>query len=307
MSKTSLVLSCGKDRLASCADWAGLAVLCLALAGCGDFPRPFEGYPGKRALQLAAPPPPRLLVPAPADSLLPDPDAIAWAKAVTAALVAAEIPAFALPAHPHEWVLRLSASLQGTQVTPHYALIDPKGAEKGDVAGQPIAASAWAEASPDLFRHSADAAAPQLVSLLQAVEATLKQSDPNSLYNRPARIFFTGVTGAPGDGDISLARGMRLKIPDTGDQLVDHPGGADFLLRGTVKVTGDIKAQQLVEIHWIVSGPDGKVAGDVAQIHDVPQGTLDHFWGDVAAVVTEEAAGGVHEVITNYSGRRRAS
>jgi len=276
----------------------------VALSSCGDLPRPFAGNPGRNALALAAPPPPRLIVPAPTNGLLPDPDAKAWAEAVTNALVAAEIPAFSAPVHKGEWQLRLSASLDGTLVTPKFTYVDPKGRIKGEVIGAPVTAADWAQANPAVFQQSAAQAAPQIVGLLRAVDASLKQSDPNSLYNRPARIYFSGVTGAPGDGNSALARGMRIRLPDTGDQLVAQAYSADFLLRGTVKMTDEPGGQQQVEIHWLVSDPAGHLAGDVAQGHDVAKGTLDHYWGDIAAAVTDEAAGGVHEVITNYSGRR---
>jgi hypothetical protein len=286
---------------------AALLSLTGLLASCGDLPRPFAGNPGRTAMALSVPPPPRLIVPVPDSSLLPQSESEAWAQAVTHALVAAEIPAFCMKVHKGEWQLRLSANFDGTYVTQKFTLIDPKGRTKGDVAGAPIAAAEWTQASAALFQQSAQQAAPQIVGLLRAVDASLKQSDPNSLYNRPARIYFSGVTGAPGDGDASLARGMRMRLPDTGDQLVDGASQADFLLRGTVKLTDEPGGQQQVEIHWLVSDPAGQLAGDVAQGHDVAKGTLDHYWGDIAAVVTEEAAGGVHEVITNYSGRRKAA
>ncbi len=281
-------------------------LLCLLLAACGDLPRPFAGNPGRRALLLATPPPARLVIPAPQQGLLPAPDAAIWAHQVADALVAEEIPAFASTSNPGDWVLRLSAALQGSQVVPTYTLLDPKGGNRGDVAGQPVPAALWAQATPAAFQQAATQAAPQVLGLLRAVDATIKQSDPNSLYNRPARIFFTGVTGAPGDGNVALARFMRHKIPETGDLLVDHAASADFRLRGTVKVTEEPNAQQQVEIHWVVSDPAGKIAGDVAQGHDIPKGTLDRYWGDVASVVADEAAGGVHEVITNFSGRKKA-
>ena len=286
--------------------WPFSVFVLLLLSSCGDLPRPFAGNPGRTALALAVPPPPRLLVPPPTAGLLPEPDAAVWAHAVTDALVADEIPAFAMPVHPGEWQLRLSATLQGDQVTPRFTLIDPKGGTKGDVFGAPVAASLWAQASLAAFQQSALQVAPQIVGLLRSVDASLKQSDPNSLYNRPARIFFSGVVGAPGDGNTSLARGMRIRLPDTGDQIVDKADRADFLLRGTVKMTDEPGGQQQVEIHWLVSDRAGHVAGDVAQGHDVAKGTLDHYWGDIAAAVTDEAAGGIHEVITNYSGRRKA-
>jgi hypothetical protein len=279
---------------------------CIAVSACGDLPRPFAGNPGRAALSLANPPPPRLLVPPPENGLLPAPDAASWAQAVADALVADEIPAFAMPSHKGEWMLRLSATLAGVQVTPRYTLIDPKGASKGDVEGNPVPASVWVQAPQAAFQQSAVQAAPQILGLLRAVDASLKQSDPNSLYNRPARIYFSGVTGAPGDGNISLARGIRIRLPDTGDQLVDTPKRADFLLRGTVRLTDEPGGVQQVEIHWIVTDPAGHVAGDVAQGHDMQKGTLDHYWGDIAAAVTDEAAGGVHEVITNFSGRAKA-
>ena len=60
-----------------------------------------------------------------------------------------------------------------------------------------------------------------------------------------------------------------------------------------------------MEIHWIVTDATGKEAGDVAQGHDIEHGSLAHYWGDVANAVAAEAAGGVHEVITNWSGRKR--
>ncbi len=287
-----------------CPGALGLSLL-LLLSACGDLPRPFAGNPGRNALALSVPPPPRLLVPVPTDGLLPAQDAQIWAHAVTDALVADEIPAFAMPPHKGEWQLHLSASLQGDHVTPRYTLYDPKGGTKGDVYGTPVAAALWAEASLPAFQQSASQAAPQIVDLLRSVDATLKQSDPNSLYNRPAKIYFSGVTGAPGDGNSSLARGMRIRLPDTGDQMVDKADHSDFLLHATVKMTDEPGGQQQVEIHWIVSDRAGHIAGDVAQGHDVAKGTLDHYWGDIAAAVTDEAAGGVHEVITNFSGRKK--
>ncbi len=280
---------------------------CLSLAGCGDLPRPFAGRPGATAMALSRPPPPRLVVPPPADGLLPEHDAGAWAHATADALVAQEVPAFSTYPRAGDWVLRLSANLQGVQVTPRYTLLDPKGADRGDVAGAPVAAATWAMGAPDALQRSAAEAAPQVLALLRAVDATLKQSDPNSLYNRPARIYFSGVTGAPGDGNTALARDMRRKLPQTGDLLVPAAVSGDFTLRGTVQVTDEPGGQQQVEIHWIVTDPAGHVAGDVAQGHDIPKGTLDRYWGDVADVVTDEAAGGVHEVITNFSGRRKAA
>jgi hypothetical protein len=100
---------------------------------------------------------------------------------------------------------------------------------------------------------------------------------------------------------------MRSKIPDTGDLLARKREAADFVVKGVVKLTQLAGHQQQIEIHWLVYDAAGQEAGDVAQGHDIEQGSLDHLWGEVADAVTTEAAGGVHEVITNWSGRKKTS
>ncbi len=286
----------------------GFAVLAACtLAGCGDLPRPFAGYPGRNALMLSQPPPPRLVVAAPDGAMLPAKDAGTWTHDMADALVAEELPAYVAPPGPFDWTLRLTATLHGDHVLPHYQILDAKGADHGALDGAPVPASAWAQAAPDVLKRSAGEAAPQVLALLRSADATIKQNDPNSLYNRPARVWFSGVTGAPGDGNAALARNMRRHIPDTGDLLVPAQASADFWLRGTVRVTDEPDGQQQVEIHWLVSDRRGQEAGDVAQGHDIQKGTLDNHWGEIAAVITEEAAGGVHDVITNYTGRHKAN
>jgi hypothetical protein len=121
--------------------------------------------------------------------------------------------------------------------------------------------------------------------------------------NRPARIYFTGVTGAPGDGDVSLARQMAVSLPNGGNVIQNTAKDADFTLSGQVKVTHLDPRTDHVEIVWTVHNASGGEAGKVAQLNDIPAHTLDTYWGDVAVVVAREAAGGVRQVITNNSGR----
>ena len=279
--------------------------LVVLFAGCGDLPQPFAGRPGANALRLATPPPARLTVPPPTAALLPQAPSVQMAQDLADALVNNELPAFAQEPKPGDWQVRMTATLTSQTVLPRYTLLDADGRGRGDIAGDPVPADAWEAADPATLRLTAATAAPRITQLMRAVDATIKQSDPNSLYNRPARIFLAGVTGAPGDGDDSLAREMRRQVPQTGDLLVKTGADADFSVRGLVRVTELAGQQQQIEIHWIVSDTAGHEAGDVAQGHDFPHGALDRFWGDIAVAVAQEAAGGVHEVITNWSGRRK--
>ena len=277
----------------------------LLLTGCGDLPQPFLGNPGVVGRRLAQPPPARLAVPTPKESLLSDSAGDAWAKATAAALVAQELPA--VPgdeARRGDWKLVLSADMRGAQIFPSYTVIDPKGQSKGVSEGPPIAVEAWSEASAATIQKAADGAVPGVSALLSRIEAARRAADPNDLLNRAAKLYFTGVTGAPGDGNTALANQIRTKLSGLGQLTQDSSKDADFVLKGEVHTGPGAQGALQVEIQWIVTDAKGEERGRVVQINDVPAGTLDHYWGDVAVVVAEEAAGGVRDVLANQTGRK---
>ncbi len=283
---------------------ASLAAL-LGLAGCGDLPQPFLGRPGATAERLSQPPPSRLAVPAPAQSLLPDAGANAWAGAVADALVAEEVPAVAGRGRRRsDWTLLLSAEVRGADVVPSYAVQNPSGESQGSSEGAPIAMADWAGGDPAVLKAAATQAAPGIASLLTRIEAARRQSDPNSLLNRPARIYFSGVTGAPGDGGSSLPAQMRAKLTGMGLVVQDSAKDADFTLAGQVQTAPGAKGAMRIELQWIVSDNKGDERGRIVQLNEVPPGTLDRYWGDVAVVVADEAAGGVRDVVLNSTGAR---
>lgn len=281
--------------------------LLLLLAGCGDLPMPFAGKPGATARILLQPPPPRLAVPAPGTALLPDAANRPYADAVTAALVAREVPAVAGPAHPGDWRLGLSAELRGSEVTPRFTVTDPQGRLAGHTDGPPVAAAAWSAATPDVLRQEAAASAPAITDLLTSIDAARRRSDPNSLYNRPPRVFVAPVTGAPGDGNRSLALELRRLLPRQGEVLQPSPQGADYAVSGTVRTSPRPDGQTRVEIQWAITDAAGHDLGKVVQLNDVPKGTLDGLWGDVALVVAQQAAAGVKDVIDKQTDDRRTA
>jgi hypothetical protein len=192
-----------------------LALLVL-LAGCGALPQPFAGNPGATALRLSQPPPARLVVEPPARPLLPDAQAGRFATVMAETLVARELPA--VPAHAGEtetpeWRLKTTAQFRNGHVVPMYTVQDPQGKTQGAAEGQPIDPAAWAQGTPATFQQAADDVAPAIVALLTGIHSAQLASDPNSLVNRPARVFVADLTGAPGDGNHSLALQMRRQLP----------------------------------------------------------------------------------------------
>jgi hypothetical protein len=69
---------------------------------------------------------------------------------------------------------------------------------------------------------------------------------------------------------------------------------------GKVTVSPLPKGQQQVEIAWTVTWPNGKVVGKVSQLNSVPAGSLDSYWGDVAAAAAQEASGGIYAVVERF-------
>lgn len=274
----------------------------LALSACGDLPQPFLGRPGANATRLARPPPSRLTVVPSGNSLLANTEAEKWAASVAKALQDQEVPAASRTAsRAREWTLALSAELREGNVTPVYEVKDPAGVSQGLSEGAPIPPALWSAAAAPTLEGAARQAAPGIASLLGRIEAARQQSDPNSLQNRPARIYFTGVTGAPGDGNTSLPRQMRSKLASLGLVVQDTAKDADFTLAGDVVTAPGAGGTLRIELQWIVNDPGGE-RGRIVQLNEVPPRSLDRYWGDVAVVVADEAAGGVRDVILNSGG-----
>ena len=276
--------------------------LIAALAGCGGLPRPFQGNAGATAARLSQPPPARLAVPEPGAAFLAPDAATAFAGSLAGALANEEVPAIVGAPHKGDWRVLASAAPQGDMIVPRYALEDERGRAQGSVEGAPIPANAWVTATPALLQKAAAEAAPKLAALLTSIDAARRQSDPNSLLNRPARLAFAGVSGAPGDGDTALTKQMQNELLKLG-QAVQAPGAdADFTLEGHVATAPLPNGQMSVEVQWLVDNARGEERGRVVQLNELQAGALDHFWGDIALVVAREAAGGVRDVIRRQSG-----
>ncbi len=278
--------------------------LLLLLTACGNLPQPFFGNPGANGARLAQPPPSRLAVQYPAQSLLPDAAATAWAQAVADALQEQEVPAEARRASTgSEWSLTLAAEIRGADVVPSYTVQNPAGEPQGLSEGAPIPTRDWAAGAPATLKAAAAQAAPGIASLLNRIEAARRQSDPNSLLNRPARVFLAPVTGAPGDGNRSLAAQMRIKLEANGLVVQDTRKDADFEVRGDIVIAPGANRTARVELQWVVSDAKSE-RGRIVQINEVPPQTISSYWGDVAVAVATEAAGGVKDVIVNAGGGR---
>jgi hypothetical protein len=188
-------------------------------------------------------------------------------------------------------------------VKPTFSVQDPQGKEQGSATGEPIPLDVWAGASPALIEQVAGEAAPRIGAVLTSIRIAHDKADPGSLYNRPAKVLVEDVTGAPGDGNQTLTQQMRTRLAVLGPVVLTSPTGADFKVEGQVKIVPQPGRKERVEIQWSVKTASGDERGRVVQLNEIPAGTLDHYWGDVAVVVAAEASNGVNDVIIRQSGK----
>lgn len=285
--------------------WFGWLLLVL-MAGCGALPQPYFGNPGSTGALLAQPPPGRLAVLVPAQSLLTDEASQQWASAVAEALVEQELPAEARrQAGAQDWVLELTAETRGGSVVPSYTVKNPAGVSQGVTEGAVVPAAAWAAGQTATLKAAAAQAAPGIAGLLARIDAARRDSDPTSLQNRPVRVFVSGVSGAVGDGNRSLATQIRLKLQNQGYVVQDTITNADFEIAAKVGLAPGSPGNVIVDLQWTVSDSRGE-RGKVVQINEVPRRFIDPYWGDVAVAAATEAAGGIRSVIDNAGAKRAA-
>jgi hypothetical protein len=278
-------------------------LVALFMAGCGDLPEPFLGNPGATAKRLAVPEAGMIAVPPPSDALLPSQASTDFADLLALSLQKAEVPALARAPRKTDWRVGITAERRGDQVVPRYAILDAAGHEQGALDGSALAAPGWIAGAPSALGQAAQDAVPKILALMKSIRATRDRADPNSLVNRVAKLYVPEVTGAPGDGNVSLTRLIRTGLAEYGPLIQVTPEGADFTVKGEVTITPPAKGQQRVEVVWTVTRPSGVVSGKVSQLNSVPAGILDGYWGDVAAAVAREASNGVDTVVERFIGR----
>lgn len=278
------------------------------LGGCVQMPHPFR-HDGTGATAQA--PTARLAVPLSTASGTDMAGAQQWQHAMVDAMLAQSVPAMGQAVHTGDWWLKMTATFHDNAVTPVYAVITPKGEERGHLNGAPVPAVRWQAKDGQAVTHAAQEAAPGVADLLTGIRAAQMQKDPNSLKNRPAHVYFAGVHDAPGDGDRALARAFIAAFPDAQEDIRHSASGADYTVRCMVVLNNAVMStsttpQQHITLTWQVLDAQGKEAGSATQIHDIAAHSLDRQWGDVAIAAADEAAGAVRQIITRYSGRANA-
>ncbi|MFQ5954098.1 MAG: hypothetical protein ACE5JZ_03440 [Kiloniellales bacterium] len=270
-----------------------LAATLLLSAACSDVPRPFAHQgPADNAL-LRLQDSAGVVVAAPGGA--PPETAARLADELSKALAAANVPASVGGGNLQSYLLTSRATVRPSgagreEIMIDWALIDGGGTPVGEFAQRYKAPNgSWRVAAAKVVQAIARQAAPHIARLIQ---------DDSALEAPPPRVFVAEVSGAPGDGNTALRRGLEARLAGHVVHLAEQGGGENtFTVEGTVVVAEPQGDTQDVRISWRVLDAAGQERGTVDQANTVAAGSLDGEWGAVAFAVTDAAVGGILAIV----------
>lgn len=264
-------------------------VAALALAACGELPKPFAHQgPTDNALLLLEDS--AGVVVAPPAGVPPETGA-RLARAVSEALGEANVPASVGGGNRDSFRLTGWATVRPVgsgreEIAIDWRLTDRGGTDRGKVAQRhPVPDGDRGIVAPEVVQGIAAEAAPRIADFIQ---------DDAAIEAPPPAVFVAAVTGAPGNGNHALRRGMRNALANHAIRIVDREPGPDaFTVTARVAVGAAAGDGQEVRISWRVFDADGQEHATIDQANTVAAGSLKREWGAVADAVAGAAAEGI--------------
>ncbi len=144
-----------------------------------------------------------------------------------------------------------------------------------------------------------------------AVTPTSQKPPPSSTPRRTAStrstvtnvaVLVPPVSGAPGDGRLSLTNALRTRLRARGVHISSVGGKNVYKVNGKVQMGPAPGGNQRVKIEWRLLSSSGKDLGAVTQQSDVPKGSLDKTWGPAAISAGNAAASEILKLIKKNQG-----
>lgn len=137
----------------------------------------------------------------------------------------------------------------------------------------------------------------QSVPAVASVAPQPTLSDGNAALGFVRPVFLVRhITGAPGDGNLSLRTAMLKSLREADAMVTDNPTQASYVIQGTVQIAAPFAGRQRTRIVWLITTITGEEVGTAIQENDIPSGSLDGKWGPVAQVITNAAIPGVAQL-----------
>ncbi len=272
-----------------------LPLLLLSLAGCWERPRTFEDD--------KLPPKAPILTLADMNGIVVEPvrgatsdKGQALAEGMAAALQDREVLASATQGNAQS--LHLVGTSEAVAAGPgimavkiRWSLQATDGSEiAADEMREQIPSAEWAVGSGERLADAMKREAPKLAAFVQ------EKIGPE--HDAEQQVFVRPVEGAPGDGNKSLPRALVYLLKRAGVTVTADVQAANATtVVGTVALTQGNAGTDHVVIAWHVLRPGGGEVGQVKQENNIPHGSLDGNWGDIAMAVANAAVGDIVRVM----------
>ncbi len=273
---------------------SGALAMALAVAACGDLPKPFDhaqqGTPVDHDL-LSLPDGRGIMVMPIEDA--PDKISDRLVTAMVAALARANVPASARDSNRSSYFLEsrvvwTTVKPDRTRIVLLWQLRDHDGRIVGrHLQHEETSAREWDTAAPILFAAIAANATPPIARFVQDEDQEM------AALASDLKVAIGPVEGAPGDGNATLARAVAFLLEHAGMTVVSDIGWADAIVLGTVDLGPPRDGTQSMAVDWSVIDPDGEEIGSINQANNIPAGALDGPWGDIAFAIATGATEGI--------------
>jgi hypothetical protein len=216
----------------------------------------------------------------------------------------------------------------GIKVSYIWDVTDPTGKRVNRITGEELAGTAemrdpWAAVTPQLVQTIAGKTAsslgvwlpnppsPAQAAAASGQSAAMVAAQPAPIAPVSTAATTTGslgregaiaaivpsVTGAPGDGAVSLTSALQQELSRNGIALADRASPAAYRVEGKVTMGEGKDGKQPIQIEWDVKDPQGKLLGTVSQKNEIADRSLDGSWGKTADLAAAAAAQGILKLL----------
>ncbi len=159
------------------------------------------------------------------------------------------------------------------------------------------AAQAAPAAANQLAKNTAAAAKKPIQQARAPAGQAVAGTTTGSIGSGDINAIIPSVTGAPGDGSVSLTKAIRNELSRSGVALGTSPTPQSYRVEGRVALKQAVAGKQEIKIDWDVKDPKGKTLGTVSQKNNIPAGSLDGAWGKTANAAAAAAAQGILKLL----------
>ncbi|NKB56179.1 MAG: hypothetical protein GKS00_07565 [Alphaproteobacteria bacterium] len=263
-----------------------VVALSLAVAGCGQLPRPFKADEGQGAESpLVALQDSAGIVVVPVFGA-PSPVAGPLADIMAEGFRQTNIPATTGSAIKNAYLLEGEAKFTPAQgdigvVTVDWTVSDSEGeVVERLTTKQEVPAAAWQSGARVQLNALSANAVPKIAGILQKNTPSAAE-----IAARPT-IGVVAVEGAPGDGNEALKKAFEAVLKSAGVPVAPDPKLAAIQVFGKVDVASQSEGVDKIAIEWVLRKPDGSEIGVLKQNNTIKNGQASAEWGPLAYDVT---------------------